>query len=82
MKFMVEFQVKPGGKNKVVEAFETRGPNRNPGVTFQGAWIGTNTDVVFALVESESEALVAKAGQSWGEFGAYHIHPVIDVQQF
>src|SRR6266550_5458735 len=53
MKFMVEFSVKPGDKNKAAQAFEQRGPNRNPGVAFRGAWIGQNADVVFALVESD-----------------------------
>jgi len=82
MKFMVEFQLQPGIKNKAVEAFEQRGPNRNPGVRFVGAWVGTKDDVAFVLVESADEALVAKAGQSWSDFSQHQIYPVIDVQQF
>jgi gamma-glutamyl-gamma-aminobutyrate hydrolase PuuD len=82
MKFMVEFRVNAGSKNKVVEAFEQRGPNRNPGVTFHGAWIGKNSDVVFALVESADESLVTSAAKSWTEFDDYRITPVIDVEQF
>jgi len=35
MKFMIEFRLKPGSKNKAAEAFEKRGPNRSSGVTFR-----------------------------------------------
>ena len=82
MKFMVEFSVHPGNKNKAVQAFEQRGPNRNPGVTFRGAWIGKNADVVFALVESDDESLVTSAAKFWTELGDFHVTPVIDVEQF
>ncbi len=82
MKFIVEFRLQPGTKSKAVEHFEQRGPNRNAGVRFDAAWIGTKQDVAFVLVESADEALVAKAGQIWGEYGQFQIHPVIDVQQF
>jgi uncharacterized protein DUF3303 len=82
MQFMVEFRFQPGTKDKAVAAFEQRGPNRNPGVAFRGAWVGTKSDVVFVLVESQDEALVAKAAQSWSELGACQIHPVVDVQQY
>jgi hypothetical protein len=86
MKFMVEFRIKPGDKDSAVEAFELRGPNRNPGVTFRGAWIGANTDVVYALVESADEAQVAKSAQFWAEqswaHGDHRITPVIDIEQF
>ena len=82
MKFMVEFSVHPGNKNKAVQAFEQRGPNRNPGVTFRGAWIGKNADVVFALVESDDESLVTSAAKSWTELGDSRVTPVIDVEQF
>ena len=82
MKFMVEFSVRPGNKNKAVQAFEQRGPNRNPGVTFRGAWIGKNADVVFALVESDDESLVTSAAKSWTELGDFRVTPVIDVEQF
>ena len=82
MKFMVEFSVHPGNKNKAVQAFEQRGPNRNPGVTFRGAWIGMNADVVFALVESDDESLVRSAAKSWTELGDFRVTPVIDVEHF
>ena len=82
MKFMIEFRLKPGSKNKAVEAFEQRGPNRTPGVTFRQGWIGANADVVFVLAESTDEALVAKAAQSWSEHGQSQIFRVIDAEQF
>jgi hypothetical protein len=82
MKYMVQFQLKPGCKNKAMECFESRGPNRNPGVTFRGAWVGKDADVVFALVESEEESLVTTAGQSWGEFGTHQATAVLDIQQY
>ena len=55
MKFFVEFQLKPGNKTKIMEAFELRGPNRNPGVTPQGAWIAKNEEVIYVLAESADE---------------------------
>ena len=82
MKFIVEFRLKPGSKNKALEIFETRGPNRTPGVSFRQAWVGTKADLVFVLAESESESLVTNAAQSWREHGDYQIHPVIDIEQF
>lgn len=82
MKFMVEFRLKPGSKNKAAEVFEQRGPNRTPGVTFRQAWIGASTDVVFVLVESSDEALVGKLAQSWSEHGQSQIYRVIDAEQF
>ena len=82
MKFMVEFTVQPGGKNKAVEAFEQRGPNRNPGVTYRGAWIGAHSDVAYVLVESFDEALVASAAKSWSQTGNFRLTQVIDAEQF
>ena len=81
MKFMVQFELKPGNKDKALAAFELRGPNSNPGVTLREMWIGTKTNAVFVLVESEDQSLVEKTGQSWAEFGTYQITPVIDAQQ-
>ena len=81
MKFIVEFRLRPGSKNQVVENFELVGPNRHAGVALQNAWIGTRSDVIFVLVESAEEALVAKAGQTWKEHGEVRIEPVIDVEQ-
>jgi hypothetical protein len=71
MKFLVQLQVKPECRNKAMEAFELRGPNRNPGVTLKQAWVDTRSHIVFALAESADEASVEKAGQSWAEFGDY-----------
>lgn len=82
MKFMVQFRLKPGVKNKAIEYFESRGPNRNAGVTLQNAWIGTDSDIVFVLVESPDAAHVAAAGQTWSEFGSHEIFPVLDIQQY
>lgn len=82
MKFMVEFQLKPGTKRQALDAFELRGPNRNPQVTLRGAWVGTKSDMVFVLVESQDESSVASATQSWSELGNYKLHSVIDVEDF
>jgi hypothetical protein len=82
MRFIVEFRIKPGMKNQAVEAFEQRGPNRNPGVTFEGAWVGNHSDVAFVLVDSEDAAHVAKVAEAWNGFGEAQIHSVIDIQQF
>ena len=82
MKFIVEIQIKDGDKNKAVQAFEQRGPNRNPGVAFKGAWIGRSDDVAFVLVESGDEALVTAVAQSWSEIGDFRITQVIDLEQF
>jgi Domain of unknown function (DUF3303) len=82
MKFFVEFQLKPGNKMKVLELFELRGPNRNPGVTLKGAWIGKNEEVIYVLAESEDDTLLVNAAQAWGKFGDYEITPVIDLEQY
>jgi len=82
MKYMVKFQLQPGVKNKVVESFELRGPNRNPGVKFLGAWIGKETDVVFALVEADNDEHLAAGGDAWRQFGAFEVFPVTDVEQY
>jgi hypothetical protein len=82
MKFMVEFSIKPGNKDKAIQAFEQRGPNRSPGVTYRGAWIGKNSEVVFVLVESADESLVTSAAKSWTESGQFRVTQVIDLEQF
>lgn len=82
MKFMVEFRLKPGSKEKAVESFERMGPNRNPGVSFHGAWIGIRSDTAFVLTESDDEALVATVAESWSEYGDCQIQPVIDIENF
>lgn len=81
MKYMVELKLRAGGKDKLLEAFDMRGPNRYPGVTFRDAWIDTRSEIVFVLSESSEESLVAKACESWLEHGDYTIHPVIDIDQ-
>jgi len=82
MRFMIEFSIKSGNKNKAVQAFEQRGPNRSPGVTFHGAWIGKDSDKAFVLVDAADESLVTGAVRSWSELGDYRITPVIDVEQY
>jgi len=82
MKFFVEFQLKPGNKQKIMEAFELRGPNRSPGVTLQGAWTAKNEEVIYVLAESADEALLVNAAQSWRKYGDYQITPVIDLDQY
>ena len=82
MKFMVEFAVRPGNRNNAVQNFEQRGPNRSPGITFHGAWVGKQTDVIFALVEGADESLVTSAAKTWSETGDFRITPVIDIESF
>ena len=82
MQFMVEIRLMAGSKNKAVEAFEQRGPNRNPGVRFAAAWVGSRADVAFVLVDADDESRVAKAAESWTHFGEAKIHAVVDVQQY
>jgi len=82
MKFFVQLKLKPGTKEKVLEAFELRGPNRNPGVTLLGAWIGKNDDVIFVLVESTDEAHLLDAAKSWSAFGDYKITPVMAYDEY
>lgn len=82
MKFMVQFQLHPGKKNQVADLFELRGPNRNAGVKFLGAWIGNRSDVAFVLVDGEQESLVENVARGWSEHGIFQIHPVVDIEQF
>ena len=82
MKYMVEFRLRPGSKPKVVEGFELLGPNRHEGVTFRAGWIGTRSDLIFVLVEAQSEELVKQASQTWKDHGETLIHPVIDAEQY
>lgn len=82
MKFIVEFRLKPGSKNRAMDAFQQRGPNRNPGVSLRAAWVGTSSDVVFALGESDDESLFRQACASWGEVDDFVVHPVVEIEQF
>jgi hypothetical protein len=82
MKYMAKVQLQPGTKNTVMETFERIGPNRNPGVAFRGAWLGTQADVVFVLVESDDDAAVDRAIQNWNPPGQLELHPVVDVDQY
>ena len=38
-----------------MEVFELRGPNRNPGVIFEQAWVDTRSHIVFVIAESGDE---------------------------
>jgi uncharacterized protein DUF3303 len=82
MKFIVELRLKPGCKNRAVEAFEARGPNRFPGVNFREAWIGKHSDVAFVLLESADEQTVVAAAKTWTEFGDCQITEVIAGEDF
>lgn len=82
MKFMVEILLQPGTRNAMIESFEAKGPNRNPGVTFRGAWIGTKSDVVFVLVEADNPTLIDNACCAWNPPGELKVHPVVDVDQY
>ncbi|HEY2894660.1 MAG TPA: DUF3303 family protein [Pirellulales bacterium] len=82
MKFIVEMVLKPGSTYRAMDAFELRGPNRNPGVALRGAWVGIRSELVFALVESEDEALVREASRAWADVGEYKINPVVEIEQF
>jgi len=82
MKFLVELHLTPGSQAKALDIFELRGPNRNPGVTIQQAWVDTRAHIVFVLAHSDDELLVENAASTWSEFGECRIHPVIDIEQF
>lgn len=81
MKYMVELLLHPGAKDKALEAFEQRGPNRTAGVTLRGVWVAAHADVVFVLLESAKETSVAEAVSSWSVFGESKITTVIDIEQ-
>jgi hypothetical protein len=80
--FIVEFRLKPGSKNKILEEFEKRGPNRNPGIALRSAWVGKQADVIFAIVDSTNDDAVTRACESWSESGEYIINPVINIEQY
>lgn len=82
MLFMVVVQLHSGTKAAAMESFELRGPNRYPGIAYRGAWIGTQDDSLFTLVESSEIALVETVVASWGDVGTSQIHPVINVEDF
>ncbi len=82
MKFLVEFGIEPGTKNRVLEAFEERGPSRNPGVTFRGAWIGKQANVVYVLAEAAEEAPITQAAKWWSPSSDFKITEVVDIEQF
>ena len=81
-KFIVEFRLKPGHKDKMANLFELQGPNRASGVSLRNAWIGTRSETVFVLCESSDEALVEQACQKWSEYGEHTIHPVIQHDEY
>jgi len=80
--YIVEFRLKPGNKNKMVDLFQLAGPNRASGVSFRNAWIGTRSELIFVLCESADESLVEQACQKWSDFGEHTIHPVINHEQY
>jgi hypothetical protein len=80
--FLIEFRLKPGSKNKMVDQFELQGPDHESGVSFRNAWIGTRSDLIFVLCDSAEEALVDQACRKWNEFGEHTIHPVVHHEQY
>jgi hypothetical protein len=82
MKYIVELRLKAGSTYRAIEAFEQRGPNRSAGVSFRGAWVGTRSEVIFALVESDEESLVRDASAAWADVGEFNINPVVEIEQF
>jgi hypothetical protein len=82
MTFIIEFRLKPGSRNKIVEKFEEHGPNRHPGVDLISAWVGKSEDVIFAFVQCESEANLVNACKSWSETGDFTTHRVINIEQY
>jgi len=82
MKYLVQLRLKPGSERDAIDAFELRGPSRNPGVRLHQGWIDTKSHIVFVIIESSDAALVEKAAQSWAEFGESEIHPVVDIEQY
>jgi hypothetical protein len=79
MKFMVEFRVQPGHKEQVLAEFERMGPNRQGGVTFRGGWVGSHSDMIFVLAETDDEARLAEVAQSWSVHGESKLYAVVDV---
>jgi hypothetical protein len=51
-------------------------------VSLRQAWVATNADLVFVLVEGTDEAHVAAAAQSWSQHSQSQIYRVVDVDQF
>jgi hypothetical protein len=82
MKFFVELRLKASSRNKAMDAFELRGPNRNPRVALRGAWVATGSDLVFAVVESDDESMVEQAARSWSDVSSFTIHAVVEIEQF
>lgn len=80
MRFVVEFRLSPDSTSKVTEAFSRWRPQRDPGVLFRGARIGTRYDVIFVVGEGEDEERVARACQSWDEHGNYRIYALSDAE--
>jgi hypothetical protein len=81
MKYMVEFQFPAERRDAILQRFEERGPNRNPGVKFRDAWIGERDHVIFVLVESADIAEVQSACCTWTDIGPAKITPVVAVEQ-
>ena len=82
MQFMVEAQLKPGTTRQAVEAFEQRGPNRSPGVSFRGAWVDGRREVVYVLIESADENLVREASRTWAAMEDCKISSVVPIDQY
>ncbi len=82
MLYMVTLKIHAGQRNKAIEEFEARGPNRTPGVAFRGTWVATHDDVVYALIDARDEPAAEQACQAWSDFGDGKICPVVDIDKY
>ena len=79
MKFMVSSGSSRAARTRLIEAFELRGPNRNPGVTFRKALDRQPIGGDFRTRRKRGRSSSSnRRCQSWAQFGEYQITPVID----
>lgn len=82
MLYMLKLQISAGKRDQALAEFERRGPNRNPGVKFRGAWIAVKDDTAYALVEGTDEPAIENACQAWSEYGQWSVCPVVDIEKY
>jgi hypothetical protein len=80
MKFIVELRLSADSQSKLSDAFSRWRPQRDAGVMFRGARIGSRHNVIFVVGEGEDEERIARACQSWEQHGNYRIYPVSDAE--
>lgn len=81
MKYIIKYTLKPGCRDKLLDAFELHGPTRLPGISFQNAWFDTRSNVAFVLYEGQDEAVVQQVAEGVAAFATSEIHPVTSVDQ-